>query len=132
MPSLTAANGALWNGSKTVSEPSEPAEPQTLYEILDGVRRSKAALICGREAIIAQENGVGPEIQVPLDALRSPKDEIDATGVRGLSWGKILRATQNNVPLPPIEVAKGTRGIPLTDVVIAGDDFDAFRDAFRQ
>ena len=68
-----------------MSEPSETSENQQVYEILDGVRRSKAALICGHEAITAQENGVGPEIQVPLDALRSPKDEIDATGVRGLS-----------------------------------------------
>ncbi len=115
-----------------MSEPSETAEPPQVYEILDGVRRSKAALICGHDAIAAQENGVGPEMQIPLDALRSPKDEIDATGIRGLSWGKILGATQNSVALPPIEVAKGTRGIPLTDVVIAGDDFDAFRDAFQQ
>ena len=114
-----------------MSEPSETSGTQQVYEILDGVRRSKAALICGRGTIAAQENGVGPEIQISLDALRSPKDEIDATGVRGLSWGKILRATQNNVTLPPIEVAKGTRGIPLTDVVVAGDDFDAFRDAFQ-
>jgi hypothetical protein len=115
-----------------VGERAGTSGPAVIYEILDGVRRSKAALLCGRETIAAQENGVGPEIHVPLHALRSPKDEIDATGVRGLSWGKILRATQNDVSLPPVEVQKGTRGIPLADVVIVGDDFDAFRDAFQQ
>lgn len=115
-----------------MSEPLESVESRQIFEILDGVRRSKAALLCGRETINAKENGVGPEVQVPLDVLRSPKDEIDASGVRGLFWGKILRATQNDVPLPPIEVVRGTRGIPLTDVVIVGDDFDAFRNAFQQ
>ncbi len=115
-----------------MSESAEMVDSRPLYEILDGVRRSKAAQLCGRETITARENGVGPEIQIPLATLRSPKGEIDATGVRGLSWGKILRATQNNVILPAIEVARGERGIPLTNVVIAGNDFDAFRDSFKQ
>ena len=102
------------------------ADSETVYEIMDGVRRAKAALICGRDVIAAQINGVGTTIVVPLSTLRSPKREIDVSGVRGISWGKILRATQNGVHLPLIEIVLGTRGLPITEVIVE-DVWDVFK-----
>ena len=60
---------------------------EQLYEIQDGVRRAKAAWLCGRETIEAQING-GPIFPVPFRCLRSPhKDEIDVSGLGGIALG---------------------------------------------
>jgi hypothetical protein len=40
-----------------------------IYEIVEGMRRAKAALRCGRETITAQIDGYGEVIQVPLSSL---------------------------------------------------------------
>ena len=105
-----------------------------VYYIENGVRRAKAALECGREAITVQVDGDGIVFFVSLEQLRSPKKRISTSGVRGLSWDKILRATQNNVVLPPIEVTRIGFGIPLIDVVIDSEEetLDDFRRRYRE
>lgn len=66
---------------------------ETIYEIRDGVRRAKAAWLCGRETIAAQIGDAGPIIPILLENLRSPhKDTIEATGVRGLELGEGLQS----------------------------------------
>lgn len=46
---------------------------EQLYEIQEGVRRSKAAWLCGHKTILAQVDGLGEIVSVPLRCLRSPK-----------------------------------------------------------
>ncbi|MBC8143497.1 MAG: hypothetical protein H7Y38_18870 [Armatimonadetes bacterium] len=104
---------------------------ETIYEILEGVRRTKAAYVCGRETIAAQVNGVGAVIAVPIRNLRSPKDVIETSGVRGLAWERILRATRADVVLPPIEITPGNRGIPIADVSVVENELDAIRRFFN-
>ena len=100
----------------------------TLYEIQDGVRRAKAAWLCGRETIPAQVGGRGPVYEVALNNLRSPhKDLIDAKGVRGIDWGITYRATQRGERPPPIRVLPGSLGPTLEEVRVEEDDLDAFR-----
>lgn len=45
---------------------------EQLYEIQDGVRRAKAAWLCGYETIPAQIGDEGPFVSLPLKVLRSP------------------------------------------------------------
>ena len=105
---------------------------EQLYEIQDGVRRAKAAWLCGQETIPAQIGGTGPIIQIALRNLRSPhKDVIDATGVRGIDWGKTYRATLRGEAPPPIRVLPGDQGPMLEEVRIEEDDLDAFRRNFN-
>ena len=59
------------------------------YEIVEGVRRAKAALRCGRETITARMDGEDDVIQVPISSLLSPKPLIEDNGPRGASWGVI-------------------------------------------
>lgn len=104
---------------------------EQLYEIQDGVRRAKAAWLCGHKTIPAQIGGAGPILQIPLKNLRSPhKDFIAATGVRGLDWGKTYRATQRGEVPYPIRVLPGRTGPALEEVRIEEDDLDAFRRNF--
>ncbi len=105
---------------------------EQLYEIQDGVRRAKAAWLCGYETIPARVGRVGPIVQLPLENLRSPhKNIIDATGVRGIDWGKTYRATQRGEVPPPIYVLIGNTGPTLEEVRIEEDDLDAFRRNFN-
>ena len=86
---------------------------EQLYEIQEGVRRAKAAWLCGRETIEAQING-GPVFAVLLQNLRSPhKEAIDLSGVGGFRWQRVLRGTREGITLPPIEVLPGSRGKTL-------------------
>jgi hypothetical protein len=93
----------------------------TTYEILDGVRRSKAAQIAGQGSIEA-EIQVGGRIigreSVVLDALRSPKEAISTAGSGLDRWLNTLRQTLSGSKPPPIQVTPGTRGTPITDVLI--------------
>lgn len=104
------------------------------YRIEDGVRRAKAAMLCGKESIAAQVEGKGVVFYISLKALRSPKERIETSGIRGLSWDKILRATQNNAVMPPINVTYEGYGILLADVVIGSDEetLDDFRQRYGQ
>ena len=45
---------------------------EQLYEIQEGVRRTKAAWLCGQETIAAQINS-GLVFSIPLRNLRSPQ-----------------------------------------------------------
>jgi len=94
---------------------------RTTYEILDGVRRSKAAEIAGRTGIEAEIEVAGRTVgreTIPLDALRSPKEAI-STGGSGLQrWLNTLRQTLSGSKPPPIRVTPGTRGTPIPDVRI--------------
>ena len=105
-----------------------------IYYIQDGVRRAKAALECGREMITARIGDDETVIFMYLKQLHSPKERIETSGIRGLSWDKILRATQNNVPLPPIDVADTGYGISLIEVVIESEEetLDDFRRRYRE
>lgn len=94
------------------------------YQIWDGVRRAKAALLCGRKTINARIVGVGEEIQIPLTRLRSPKDSIETRGVRGIDWGKVLRATRNGQIMAAIEIGPG-KGVPLEEVSVE-DEFNLY------
>jgi len=62
---------------------------EQLYEIVEGVRRAKAAWRCGHETITARLDELGEVMQAPLSSLLSPKPLIEDNGPRGGSWGVI-------------------------------------------
>jgi len=85
---------------------------EQIYEIQEGVRRAKAAWLCGRETIEVQING-GPIFSVSLRCLRSPhKDEIDVSGLGGMRWERVLHGTRSGAALPPIEALRGRAAKP--------------------
>ena len=101
------------------------------YEIQDGVRRAKAAWLCGYKTIPAQ---IGDDLQVvvlPLTSLHSPyKDSIDTSGPRGADWGLTYRAAQRGETPPPILVEFGERGLTIEQVKVEEDELDTFRRDF--
>jgi hypothetical protein len=103
---------------------------QQLYEIQDGVRRAKAAWLCGLETIEAQIDGRGEVITIPLIWLRSPKAAIEDYGSRGADWGVIYRATQRGARLPPIVIVAGLQGTPIADVEVQADELELFRQRY--
>lgn len=100
---------------------------EQLYEIQEGVRRAKAAWLCGRETIAATVGGIGDIIQVPVKSLLSPKPVIEDTGPRGGDWGRAYRGTQRGDILPPIEVMPGSFGAPIAEVEIQYDELELLR-----
>ncbi len=100
---------------------------EQLYEIQEGVRRSKAAWLCGHETIAARIDGLGAVIQAPIAALRSPKSRIEDNGPRGASWGVIYRMTQRGQELPPVAIVPGSCGVPIADVEVEEDELELFR-----
>ena len=104
---------------------------EQLYEIQDGVRRAKAAWLCGYLTIPAQIGDNLEIVEMPLVCLRSPhKNFIDTTGPRGADWGRTYRDTQRGKIPPPILVEPGNRGPTLEEVKVEEDELDAFRKAF--
>lgn len=103
---------------------------EQLYEIQEGVRHSKAAWLCGRETILAQVDGLGGIISIPLRCLRSPKAIIEDYGSRGADWGLVYHATQRRDDLPPIVIAAGARGTPIADVEVQADELELFRQRY--
>ena len=91
-----------------------------IFEILDGVRRSKAAEVAGQPSIKAEVFGWnGKIIDIPLEALRSPdKNVIDTAGSGLHRWLETLGKTMRGSQPPPILVQPGTRGIPVADIVV--------------
>ncbi len=92
---------------------------QNSFEIVDGVRRAKAAEIAEQATIRAQIGGVGEIIEVPLDSLHSPfKAAIDVTSSPAAMsrWESVLEATRAGEELPPIHIQPGSRGPLLSDI----------------
>ncbi len=104
---------------------------EQLYEIQDGVRRAKAAWLCGHETIPAQIGDDAQVFDLPLTNLRSPhKDVIDTNGPRGADWSKTYRAAQRGEKPPPILVELGNQGPNIEQVKVEEDELDAFRRNF--
>jgi hypothetical protein len=92
------------------------------YEIMDGVRRAKAAEIAGHEMIRAELYGPGGKIiDVPIKSLLSPKATIDTTlsPAELPRWLNTLRQTLSGSKPPPIQIQPGSVGtlIPKVDVI---------------
>jgi RHS repeat-associated protein len=94
----------------------------TTYEILDGVRRAKAAELAGKASIVAKVmagDRVVATTTVLIENLRSPfKSAIDVSSrpesmQRFLS---IMQATRLGDRLPPITVQLGIRGPSIFDI----------------
>lgn len=103
---------------------------EQLYEIREGVRRAKAAWLCGQKTILAQVEESNEVVSIPLRCLRSPKTIIEDYGSRGADWGLVYRATQRGEVLPPIFVAAGAEGIPIADVEVQADELELFRQRY--
>jgi hypothetical protein len=93
------------------------------FQIIDGVRRSKAFELGGAKTIRAQvlnpDGTRGPEIDVLIDDLRSPKSALDMSTTRQADrFWKIWQAVQvgRAGQLPPILVSLGSQGILVRDV----------------
>ncbi len=91
------------------------------YEILDGVRRAKAAAELGQETIPAVVQVGGKTVatgQVPVSSLLSPtKSVIDVSTPSALQrWLSVLKGTQAGDALPPIVIQPGARGVPIPGV----------------
>jgi len=118
------ARGASGPGSSVPKDVSAgtPSAQATggSFEILDGVRREKAAELAGVPAVRAEViNSGGRVVEVPIDALRSPKSAIDATTTSGRTrWMNTLRQTLSGSQPPPILVQPGTRGTRVRDVKV--------------
>lgn len=93
--------------------------PGTLYRVMDGVRRAKAAQLLGHslipaEVVDASGLSVG-ECDMPINMLRSPKALIRRiTTADETRWIRaIAGANQPVLPYPPItvqpDVERGTR-----------------------
>jgi hypothetical protein len=100
--------------------------PGTLYRVMEGVRRAKAAHMFAHAQIRAEvvdPNGRSlGEGDIPLDALRSPKALIRRiTPADETRWNRaVAGAKQSALPYPPIFVEPcGEEGTRLEDV-----DFD--------
>ena len=111
--------GAGAEAGAGVAEAGEVAEGET-YEILDGVRRAKAAAMAGQETIQAEVIGSGGKVvNVGVDALRSPKAVIDATGPGLGRWLSTLRQTLAGSQPPPILVQPGSVGTTIARVIVS-------------
>jgi len=94
------------------------------FEILDGVRRSKAADLVGNstvpaEIIDSQGRQLG-KADLPIDSLRSPKSSIDIStnsAADRFFKNNLEPAKAGSVP-PPIMVTPGNRGTRIKDVTL--------------
>ncbi len=94
---------------------------QINYEIIDGVRRTKAASLIGKRFILAEILTDGKQIEikeVPIDSLGSPfKQNIQYHTTEQVNrFHRILDATKANKKLPPIQVRLGHRGPKINEV----------------
>jgi RHS repeat-associated protein len=92
------------------------------FEILDGVRRAKAAELAGRTTIRAEVEVAGKTVrsaEIPLEQLRSPfKSAIDVSSspAQAQRFQQIMQGTQAGSKLPSIRVQPGSRGPSIVDV----------------
>src|SRR5207248_7837147 len=100
------------------------APGSSTFEILQGVRRARAFQLAGYStvrAIVQESDGTqGPEMEVPIDSLRSPfKSDIDMSTTRQADrfwriWNAIQSGRGNQ--LPAIVVRRGSRGKRIEDL----------------
>ena len=103
---------------------------QQTYEIVDGVRRAKAAELLGNKTIPAQivnsESKIVEQGNIAVDSLRSPnKTSIDMSSQTAVDrYMRVQNGTKKGEKLPPITVTPGNKGIPVKDVQFntKGDD----------
>jgi RHS repeat-associated protein len=91
------------------------------YEIIDGVRRAKAADLVGKKSIRAEvyENEkLIYTTDVHIDFLLSPnKSAIDvSTNANMDRFMAILNGTKENAPFPPIKIETGCKGVKVCDI----------------
>jgi hypothetical protein len=98
-----------------------------LYQIMEGVRRAKAAALHGHTQICAEVIDPGGqslgEAEIPIVALRSPKAFIRrVTPADETRWRRVVAGAQQKIlPYPPIIVQPaGEQGTKIEDV---GFDF---------
>lgn len=89
------------------------------FQIDDGVRRAYLYAAAGHsrvDAIVDTGHGLVRR-RVLIADLRSPKLVIELYKARDVArYQSVARAVQQGVPLPPIEVSKPAKGIPLSQV----------------
>ena len=92
------------------------------FEIIDGVRRAKAADLAEYDTIWAVVEGESRERKVPVRSLLSPKRQINVSTPRELQRWENVRRGMAEAPdvLPPIVVRPGTTGTPIRDVPVVG------------
>jgi len=91
------------------------------FEILDGVRRAKAADLVGNSTIPAEIIGADGRLigtqNVPINQLLSPKPSIDVSTVD--YWDRFMNTLNQtkagSVP-PPIKITPGVNGTPIPNV----------------
>ncbi len=110
-----AAGDAL--GGATIAAGATKAV-EGAYEIVDGVRRSKAAEMLGRSVIDAVDT-TGKKITASIESLFSPsKDKIDVSSSGKMDrFMRVLEGVKSE-KTPPILVTPGSRGTPIKDVVL--------------
>jgi hypothetical protein len=92
------------------------------FEIIDGVRRAKAADLLDHGSVWAVVDDAGAEQRVPVGSLLSPKRTIDISTPRERQRWINVKTGMADEPdlLPPIIVRRGSRGLPIRDVRIVG------------
>jgi hypothetical protein len=121
-------------GAKRLGKAADKAEDvadaagdvQQSYQIIDGVRRSKATEIAGQQGVgtgrisaqVVQGGKVTGTVEVEAGSLLSPKPSI-STASSGLGrWINTLGQTLSGSKPPPIQVQPGSTGTPIRDVLI--------------
>ncbi len=108
--------------SSRVDKIGDACLPKT-YEILSGVRRSKAAELLGKKTINAEIVDAGMKrigiSEIPIEALRSPKTAIDVSTQKGMDrFMNTLNMTKNGSTPPDILVTSGTKGTRIVDIIL--------------
>jgi hypothetical protein len=98
-----------------------PEVEKETYEIIDGVRRSKAADLVGHDTIPAQilnsEGKVVGTKDISVNQLLSPKSSIDVSTPTSMDrFMSTLNKTKAGSTPPPILVQPGSRGVPIKNV----------------
>ena len=95
-------------------------DPNQEYEVIEGLRRTKAAQEEGHTTIrgcIADGGHLGPEIDIPIEKLHCPsKDYIDPSGRGWVRWMKIKIGMERGDIFPPIIVTPGFREKLVKDI----------------
>ncbi len=95
-----------------------------MFEILNGVRRAKAAELHGVTFVVAKvydTDGRLVELRdVPLTDLRSPKAVLDltASALEAIRFRRLQSLLFAGIVLDPIEVTPGATGTPIPDVMV--------------